>query len=366
MALFFTSLAGVCGFAQTSAPAQSLLPNSFARWTQQSPARTGTAPADLDAANADLLSEYGLKDFAEADYHRVAGKMDIRAMRFVDATGAYGAFTFYRKPQMKPLTIGKGAAGDSHEIVFWTGTTVVDAMFPAEPAGTASSLQTLALALPPVGGSSGVPPTLPGYLPVKSLDRMTIRYAIGPAGYTKGGGVLPPDLIAFNSDAEAVTAQYSTSSGQGTLTLLEFPTPQMAIQAEKSLGSLIKGPLPITLQSGNLAALGVRRVGPLVAITNGKFSGDEAHTLLAQVKYEANVTWNQPRGSDSEIKKAASMLIGIAYLTAILAACALLLGIFLGGGRAAWRVMRGKPASSVYEQDFISLNLSDWQHRKLP
>lgn len=312
------------------------------------------------------MNEYGLKEFAESDYHRGGSKMDVRAMRFVDATGAYGAFTFYRKPQMKPLAIGKGAAGDSHEIVFWTGTTVVDATFPAEPPGAASSLQALAKALPPAGGSSGVPPTLPNYLPVKSLDRMTIRYAIGPAGYVRGGGVLPPSSIDFNRDAEAVTAQYSTSSGQGTLTLLEFPTPQIAIQAEKSLGSLIKGPLPPTLQPGNPSALGVRRTGPLVAIASGKFSDDEAHTLLAQVKYEANVTWNQSRGSDSEIKKAASMLIGIAYLTSVLGACAILLGFFLGGGRAAWRVMHGKPASSVYEQDFISLNLSDWQHRNLP
>lgn len=363
--LCLTFLAGFCGFAQTSAPAQILLPKSFAGWTQQSAAKAGTSPADLDSANADVLNEYGLKNFEEGAYHHAGGKMEIRAMQFGDATGAYGAFTFYRKPSMRPMAIGRGAAGDVHEIVFWTGTTVVDATFSSEPSGAASSLRSLARAIPSAGGSSGVPPTLPDYLPVKSLDRMSLRYAIGPAGYAKGGGVLPPDSIAFNRDAEAVTARYSTGSGQGTLTLLEFPTPQMAIQAERSLSALIKGPLPASLQSSP-AALGVRRDGPLVAITNGNFSSDEAHELLAQVKYQANVTWNQPRGSNSEIKKAASMLIGIAYLTAILAACAILLGLFLGGGRAAWRVMRGKPASTVHEQDFISLNLSDWQHPKVP
>lgn len=359
-------LAGFCAFAQTSAPALSLLPKSFAGWTQQSTATSGTASADLDPANADVLNEYGLKDFAEDAYHRANGKMEIRAMRFADATGAYGAFTFYRKPGMRPMAIGKGAAGDFHEIVFWTGTTVVDATFPAEPSGAALSLKSLAKALPSNGGSSEVPPTLPDYLPVKSLDRMSIRYAIGPAAYAKGGGVLPPDMIAFSRDAEAVTAQYSATGSAGRLTLLEFPTPQMAIQAEGSLSALIKGPLPATLRQSSPAALGVRRAGPLVAFTSGKFSADESRALLAQVKYDANVSWNQPHGSDSEIKKAASMLIGIAYLTAILAACAILLGFFLGGGRAAWRVLRGKPASSVYEQDFISLNLNDWQQRKMP
>jgi hypothetical protein len=35
----------------------------------------------------------------------------------------------------------------------------------------------------------------------------------------------------------------------------------------------------------------------------------------------------------------------------------LLLGLFLGGGRALIRVLRGKPVSSVTEEEFISLHL---------
>jgi hypothetical protein len=35
-------------------------------------------------------------------------------------------------------------------------------------------------------------------------------------------------------------------------------------------------------------------------------------------------------------------------------------GFFLGGGRALWRTMRGKPASSMYEEEFIRLDLNDW------
>ena len=35
----------------------------------------------------------------------------------------------------------------------------------------------------------------------------------------------------------------------------------------------------------------------------------------------------------------------------------MLLGFFLGGGRALYRVARGKPVSSVYEVEFIRLHL---------
>jgi hypothetical protein len=197
-----------------------------------------------------------------------------------------------------------------------------------------------------------------------------VRYAIGPAAYARGGGVLPFGAVDFSRDAEVVTAQYNLHGDKGTLTLIEYPTPQMALHSETMLNALIKGPLPASLQQSSTAALGVRRTGPIVAMTSGSFSNGEAQALLAQVKYQADVTWNKGEGNyKREVKNAAAMLIGIAYLTAFLAACALLLGAFLGGGRALLRILRGKPASTVYEEDFISLNLSDWQSRparKLP
>lgn len=373
----FLVIAASCALGQAAKPTtenaysgQSILPTAFAGWVAKGAAKCGTSPAAVDGANASVLNEYGLKDFSEGTYRRGAETVNVRAMQFADATGAYGAYTFYRKPGMKPEAIGNGGAGDAHEVVFWSAATVVDATFDSYSTQIASALKALPAVLPPAGGSIGVAPTLPNYLPTDSLDKSTVRYAIGPAAYTQGGGVLPPDVIDFGRDAEAVTAQYTLHGDKGTLTLIEYPTPQIAIHGEQILNSILKGPLPTTLQPSNAAGLGVRRRGPIVAITSGNFSSAEAQALLAQVKYQADVTWN--RGGDRskiEIKNAAAMLLGIAYLTAIIAACALLLASFFGGGRALWRIMRGKPASAVYDEDFISLKLSEWgsgASRKLP
>jgi hypothetical protein len=41
------------------------------------------------------------------------------------------------------------------------------------------------------------------------------------------------------------------------------------------------------------------------------------------------------------------------------ASAAILLGFFLGGFRALYRMARGKPASSVYEEEFIHLDLRE-------
>ena len=364
MAAWFLALAASCVFAQSANPvpkaAPLLLPQSFSGWKDPGALKTGTTPAGLDAADADVLSEYGLKDFAEGTYRRGGGQVNLRAMRFTDATGAYGAFTFYRKPGMKPEALGNGGASDAHEVIFWSGVTVVDAVFDSPAVNGESALKALVAKLPPVGGSDAVAPTLPQYLPSDGLEVSSVNYATGPIAYARKGGVLPVAMIDFSRDAEAVTAGYSHRVGKGMLTILEYPTPQIALERAKAIEAMLKGPLPASLQQGNPAALAVKRSGPLVAVTNGDMSLEEARTLLDRVKYQADVTWNRQDNSKREVRNAAAMLLGIAYLTAILAACALTLGAFLGGGRALWRIIRGKPVSAVYEEDFISLNLKDW------
>ena len=49
--------------------------------------------------------------------------------------------------------------------------------------------------------------------------------------------------------------------------------------------------------------------------------------------------------------------MGITMLVVVLVSAALLLGLFLGGGRALVRILRGKPVSTVSEEEFISLHL---------
>src|SRR6185437_749830 len=116
--LFLLVLPGL--FAQTaghsSAP-QKLLPAHFSGWVEQGASKTGTAPAVLDPSKADVLSEYGLKDFATAAYQHAGSEAHVRAMRFADDTGAYGAFTFYRKAGMNAVATGNGGARNAHEVL---------------------------------------------------------------------------------------------------------------------------------------------------------------------------------------------------------------------------------------------------------
>jgi hypothetical protein len=96
----------------------------------------------------------------------------------------------------------------------------------------------------------------------------------------------------------------------------------------------------------------------LVALVSGDAIPDDSHRLIESVHYEADLT-AIPQPVESEIVKTGRLLFGIAALVGIGSLAAILLGFFLGGGRALYRVAKGKPASSVYDEEFIHLDLRE-------
>jgi hypothetical protein len=249
-------------------------------------------------------------------------------------------------------------------VLFWLGNTVVDASFSQVGPMSASELRELASQLTLPAGNKAVAPPLLADLPQASLEGQSTHYAVGPAGYAGAGGVLPPTLVGFDRGAEAVTANYSLRSGPATLTILDYPTPQLAAAQENLIRNYIRAgkqaqpAWPQPLLDSDSASIEVRRSGPLVALISGDAIPDESHKLLGMVHYDANFT-SVPLPSDSEVAKTSKLLMGIASLVIVGSSAALLLGFFLGGGRALYRIARGKPASTVYEAEFISLNLRD-------
>jgi hypothetical protein len=346
----------------TAAPAP-LLPESFAGFDLQGKLEKSTAPGTVDAGNAQVLEEYGFRDFASGTYKNNINSVTLQAMRFGDASGAYGAYTFYRIPGMHPEDIGKNAAVNGNRVIFWNGATVVDANFDHLTAMSAAQLRELAERLPIIGGAAGVPPSLPGFLPRQNLEPTHTRYSLGPQSYARSGGVLPPELIDFGKSPEVLSGGFNLQSGDGTLTIIEYPTPQIAADRERAIAAYLKAgnqtqePFPAALTESNTQALATRRSGPLVALTSGGIDAADAHRLLDKIHYEAAVTWNNPAGYVPETTKAAKLLVNVVTFCLIACGATLLLGIFLGGGRAAYRVLRGKPASSVEEAEFIKLNL---------
>src|SRR5207248_10078538 len=98
----------------------TILPDVFAGWKIAKPAQTSKNPTIADSTNAGVLKEYGFTDFAGAIYTRDDGRnLTIKAARFDDASGAYGALTFYRTPPMLSENLGdEGYAHDDSSVVY--------------------------------------------------------------------------------------------------------------------------------------------------------------------------------------------------------------------------------------------------------
>ncbi len=346
---------------KAAAAAKPFLPTMFAGW-QSTASNTSDNPAAADPANVSVLKEYGFTEFQSAAYARDGITLALRAIRFKDASGAYGAYTFYRQPGMAPVSIGKqGVFDGAHHIIFWTGDTLLDGVFSQLTAMSASDLRELASMLPQPDGTANLPPQLPANLPPAGLQSDSIRYAVGADAYARSGGVLPPSLIDFSRDVEAVTAEYQTRGGDGALTLLNYPTPQIAAERLHAIQSYLQNhdaaSVPQALHESSTSSLIVRRSGPIVILTSGSFTADQARQLSETVHYDADVTWNNPKGYISEQTRAAKLVLGIFALIAVLLGITIIIGFFFGGGRILIRKLRGKPATSLEEAEFIKLDL---------
>lgn len=349
-----------------SAPAKPkpLLPEMFAGWEATGPIKTVGDATEADGANATALKEYEFTGAEMGSYKRGSETLNIHALSFKNLSGAYGAYSYYRQNGWPRAEIGTGGTSDKNRVLFWQGNTVVDATFSAIGPMSASELRELAARLPVPQGNKALAPPLMASLPQGSLDKQTTHYAEGPAGYAGSGGVLPPELVGFDRDAETVTANYSLRSGPATLTLIDYPTPQLAAAQEVKIRDYIKAgnqaqpAWPKPLADSDVASLEVRRSGPLVAVVSGDAIPEESHRLISTVHYEADLT-AIPQPTESEVSKTGRLLMGIAGIVIIGSLTAILLGLFLGGGRALYRLARGKPISAVYDTEFISLHLQD-------
>jgi hypothetical protein len=346
------AVATACFSAGTATP-PSVLPRAFGGWRLTAAAQTSTNSESADPTNAALLKEYGFKDFAGGTYSRADGrKLKIKAARFEDASGAYGAFTFYKMPQMLNERIGDQGASLNERVLFYRGNILVDAVFQQLSAMSAAELRELADALPRPGGSIANLPALPAYLPEESSIKNTEKYVVGPLALEATGAPLPVKYVDFSKGAEVVLGGYNLSGARATLMLISYPTPQIADTQLKQIES--------AQQAHQLDSIvTAKRTGPILVLASGSISSGDAKSLVADVNYDADVTWNE-RTNFTRRDNAANLIVGVILLSAIVCGISIVAGIAFGGFRLAIkRLLPGKVFDRPEDVEFITLHLSD-------
>ena len=295
--------------------------------------RVSAAPIAL--TDRAIWDEYGLEASEEATYEKAGGKFTGSAWRVKDSTSAYAVHQ-WMQPKGK-VAPGMGQLGLETE----SGLFVIQGNYILRFDGfkpVADSVNQLSVTLPRLDRAPL--PNLGDFMPKAGLIAGSERYILGPVTLAKWEPKISPSQAAFSLAAEAQVARYKTPDGEMQLTVFNYPTPQIARER--------------TAEMQKVAGVAVKRSGPLVAVVSNPVSADAAERLLAQLKYQANVTWNDRIPAKDE--NWGSILHSIAMLTLVLLGFCVSAGLLFGGGKIlARKLRRGAPASD----EMVVLGLQD-------
>jgi hypothetical protein len=276
-------------------PPMPLLPATLGKLKRVAEGDAGDGLGLLDANDKAVLSEDGLRRFARSEYaaedaahSKATGSLQgsLTVYQFGDASGAVAAYDLLRRPGMQPERLGDEALSDGGELLLRSGANVVAGRFKLDHLAMIALTRELIGELPKVIGAAANAPLLPTLLLGKGIDEESVRYALGPVGYKATGGVLPAAVVGFDRSAEALTAKDSRG---GVLTLLLYPTPQIAGEQERAIQSLgihsssttDSAPTSASTQATVLAGtVKMRREGTLLVLTTGAWSPAEAESMV--------------------------------------------------------------------------------------
>jgi hypothetical protein len=287
----------------------------------------------LAIPDRDLFNEYGLETTEEAEYKSGPKHFTATAWRFHDSTGALAFFEAHRPSGATPAPLVKLAASTEDGSIFAYGNYVFQLTGAVPPL---AEMQRVYAQLPKLEQSPL--PSLIGFLPAGGLIANSERYVLGPVSLDRFEPRIPPSTAGFHLGAEGQIGKYKSPKGQLSLAIFNYPTPGVArerlLDFQKIPGAMVK------------------RAGPLVAVTIDPPDLDSAERLLAQVKYEANLTLSQ-KVPINEVKGFAKTLLNIFVLAGIVLGMCLVAGVAFGG----YKILARKLGRRVDPDAMITLGL---------
>jgi len=365
MAIFLGAVLGLAWAgdapAQTSPQGPALLPEQFAGWQMHGPAAASTDVPAADPANAAVLKEYRFTDFASATYTRDDGRaLKIRCARFADASGAFGAYTFYLQPEMAREQIGDQGASLGARVLFYRGNVLVDALFSQQTAMSGAELRELAGALPqPRGNALALPPVI-SYMPRHGYIPNTQKYAEGPEGLAALAAPLSADVVDFGAGSEVTLGRYHTSSGEALLVLIYYTNPQVAVAHLKRIDPAHQQAQSSGVSSiANTGSLFYKRTGSIIAVATGPVAESDAKALLGMVNYEASVTWSQAT-ENRDMHDLYLLVLNVLIICGVIGGLAIVAGVSFGYFRILMkRWFPDRVFDRPEQMEFISLRLSE-------
>ncbi len=298
------------------------------------------APKTVSIRDQTLDEEYGFEATEAAAFKapdKAAEKNFVAtAWRFRDSTGAMAFFQQHRPSGASPAKLTQLSVATSDGVILAYGNYVFQFTGAVPPAADLNQLYTQ---LPRLEQSPL--PALIGFLPSEGLIPNSERYVLGPVSLKLFESRIAPSVAAFHLGSEGQLGKYQTPKGPMTLSIFNYPTPNIARERAEEFQKI----------PGAVA----KRTGPLVAVIIEPPDADAAEKVLSQVRYEANLIWNE-KVPGNPGKQISSLFFNVMLLAGIVG----LMGLAAGAGLGAFRVgLRKLGWKSADADAMTTLHLGD-------
>jgi hypothetical protein len=230
-----------------------------------------------------LISDVGFDSYALRTYSAGNnGSLSVEVIRLRDSRAAYSLLTLVRDGDIREGPPGDAYTSNADTFRFAQGRQWIRVRGRGLPIDllqrTAASISSK------IGTTRAKPPALISHFPKIGYDVSSLKYFPGTSSFESFSVNLPGGIPKLDLDLEIAQARYSVKNQTGVLSLLNFPTWEIAEQYYSEMWD----PESVKNADGRTYA---KRSGPLLAVLEGAFDADTANSVLSSIKYSYSIRW---------------------------------------------------------------------------
>ncbi len=245
--------------------------------------RNLTGSASLgELSEGTLFAEVGFQKYSRRTYETLPpGGLTIEIVTLKDAKAAYSLLTLLRAS-----TPVKGPPGDfgtfEEDLVLFSQAN----FFVRIISGVSGNLpRRVGISVSNRIGRKDREPALVSHFPKTGYDQASLRYYLGPVSFAKYANSVAGRDLKFRDEVEIAQACYNVENQSGILSLVGFPTSQLADEYFDHLFSLM-GPRATAGQR-----IYFKKAGPLLGLLEGNFEPRIADSILSAIEFKYSIKW---------------------------------------------------------------------------
>jgi hypothetical protein len=243
-----------------------------------------------DIANTHLIADVGFDHYAQRKYKvGDSGFLSIEVITLMDYRAAYSLLTLFRSSTMQSGPPGDVFTSNYDDLFFchgrrWVrirGRGISDTLIRRVATSVSNRM----------GKLQKKTPSLVSHFLETGIDPLSLKYFPGSKSFETYSNQTPGSIIPTRLDMEVAQARYSINNRTGILSLLKFPTPELAEEYFSEFSNI--------QNKKKQKSVYIRRIGPLLCILEGSFNSAQANDILEPIQYSYSVQWIYDKNAQS-------------------------------------------------------------------